>query len=98
MKIHYKKAWRAIQHALKCASNDRIESCRIFPAYFKHLISSNLGTFAFVHMRLDDTFLYSFFSLSALIYGFLVYVRPVIIVDATNTKDEYKGIIMTALA
>ena len=44
----------------------------------------------------NNRFLYSFFSLGALLQGFRSYIRPVVTVDATHLKGKYKWVIFVA--
>ena len=96
VQILYSKAWKALQYAKKLAYGQADESYQQLPSYFEMLKLSNPGTMTAIKTDENNRFLYSFVALGASIEGFRSYMRPVVAIDATHLKGEYKGVIFFA--
>ncbi|XP_019236164.1 PREDICTED: uncharacterized protein LOC109216462 [Nicotiana attenuata] len=88
------QAWRAKEKALKFLRGHPPDSYSRLPSYLYILEKTYAGTVVNLKKTEDDCFLYAFVALSTSIKGW-EYCRPVVVVDGTFLKSEYRGIMLT---
>ncbi|CAA0813082.1 Unknown protein [Striga hermonthica] len=95
IKLNYNTALRSQNAAYDFIYGDHKKSWELLPAYFHMSMKENPGTSAYIETDKDDVLEYAFISFHASA-GFLSYCRLVIVIDGTQLKGKYKGILFVA--
>ncbi|XP_075092412.1 uncharacterized protein LOC142172646 [Nicotiana tabacum] len=91
----YMQAWRAKEKALQFLRGNPCDSYNKLPKYFYILEKNYPGYVVKLKKAADDCFLYTFVALCTSINGWQ-HCRPVVVVDGTFLKSDYRGIMLTA--
>ncbi|KAL5567471.1 hypothetical protein UlMin_024046 [Ulmus minor] len=95
--ISYSVAWRGRECAydnLRLGTPE--QSYKLLPGYLHMLMDTNPGSVVNLEVSDGNKFLYLFIPFAASIHGFS-YCRPVISIDATHLKGNYRGVLFTAV-
>ncbi|XP_022848771.1 uncharacterized protein LOC111371091 [Olea europaea var. sylvestris] len=98
VRITYNKAWRAKEKRLRFLRGTLGESFQKLPSYYHMLTDKNPRTIAHIELDLNNRFLYFFLAFRPSVRGFREYMRPVICVDGSHLKGQYKGTLLVAAA
>ncbi|XP_022849788.1 uncharacterized protein LOC111371851 [Olea europaea var. sylvestris] len=98
VRITYNKAWRAKEKGLQFLRGTPEESFQKLPSYCHMLTEKNPGTIAHIELDSNNRFLYFFLAFGPSVRGFREYMRPVICVDGSHLKGQYKGILLVTAA
>ncbi|XP_022842149.1 uncharacterized protein LOC111365876 [Olea europaea var. sylvestris] len=98
VRITYNKAWRAKEKGLRFLRGTPEESVQKLPSYCHMLTENNPGTIAHIELDSNNRFLYFFLAFGPSVCGFREYMRPVICVDGSHLKGQYKGTLLLAAA
>lgn len=97
--ISYMKRWYVKEVAMKKARGNEEDSYRFMSTYLHLLRTTNPGTLMSVQTTSTKAgktlFKYLFFAFGASIAGYK-YLRKVIVIDETHTKDKYKSCLVAA--
>ncbi|GJV08502.1 hypothetical protein Tco_1346158 [Tanacetum coccineum] len=95
--ISYQQAWRGKDHGLQQIRGSPCESFEMLPYYCYKLERKNQGAVTRIKTDNEGVFEMLFIALGASIRTFLNYLRPLLIIDATHLKSEYKGTNLVAV-
>ncbi|XP_022897470.1 uncharacterized protein LOC111411142 [Olea europaea var. sylvestris] len=96
VQITYNKAWRAKEKGLRFLRGTPEESFQKLPSYCHMLTEKNPRTIAHIELDSNNRFLYFFLAFGPSVRGFREYMRPVICVDGSHLKGQYKGTLLVA--
>ncbi|PON76322.1 hypothetical protein TorRG33x02_242620 [Trema orientale] len=95
--MSYKKAWRAKEKALIALNGSDEDAYRFLPRLAFLLKWSNPCSIVALSTDEHDIFRYFFVSLTAFIQGW-PHCRPVIVVDGTFLKANFRETLLTAMS
>ncbi|GJU23505.1 transposase, MuDR, MULE transposase domain protein [Tanacetum coccineum] len=95
--ISYQQAWRGKDYGLQQTRVSPYESFEMLPYYCYNLERKNQGTVTRIKTNDKGVFEMLFIALGASICTFLNCLRPLLIIDATHLKGEYKGTNLVAV-
>nr|GEY65527.1 transposase, MuDR, MULE transposase domain protein [Tanacetum cinerariifolium] len=89
--LSYQQAWRGKDYCIQQIRGSPYESFEMLPYYCYNLERKNEGTVTRIKIDEKGVFEMSFIALGASIRTFVNYLRPLLIIDATHLKGQYKG-------
>ncbi|GJY28616.1 transposase, MuDR, MULE transposase domain protein [Tanacetum coccineum] len=89
--ISYQQTWRGKDYGLQQIRGSPYESFEMLPYYCYNLEGKNQETITRIKTTDKGVFEMLFIALGASICTFLIYLRPLLIIDAAHLKGEYKG-------
>ncbi|GJU12749.1 hypothetical protein Tco_1135145 [Tanacetum coccineum] len=95
--MSYQQAWRVKDYGLNQIRGSPYESFEMLPYYCYNLERKNQGSVTRIKTDHKRVFEMLFIALGASIRTFLNYLRPLLIIDATHLKGEYKGTNLVAV-
>ncbi|XP_022852007.1 uncharacterized protein LOC111373675 [Olea europaea var. sylvestris] len=96
VRITYNKAWRVKEKELRFLHGTPEESFQKLPSYCHMLTEKNPGTIAHIELDSNNRFLYFFLAFGPSVRDFREYMRPIICVDGSYLKGQYKGTLLVA--
>ncbi|KAK2649351.1 hypothetical protein Ddye_016840 [Dipteronia dyeriana] len=98
IQIMYSKAHAALDCALSLTYGTHEETFQLLPSFGYVLEQQNPGTITNLQCNEDGKFMYFFMSIGASLRGFRTCMRPVIAVDGTHLKGQFRGSMFVATA
>ncbi|KAL4035323.1 hypothetical protein IC575_004007 [Cucumis melo] len=95
--MSYEKAWRARENAYERVRRSPEESYNLLRRYGEALKFTNPGTIFHMELEDDHFFKYLFMVVGPCVRGFLNCIRPVIVMDETFLKNNYRGQLIVAV-
>lgn len=98
VELNYTQVWRGLEHAREQLQGSYKYSYNQLPTFCKKVVEANPGSFANLITDDDKRFKCLFFSFNCLIHGFQNGCRPLLFLESTSLKSQYREILLTATA